>query len=192
MHLVVGLGNPGEEYAGTRHNVGFMVAEHFRRAQGLVRLRRRYGGRYCEGAAGGQHVAVLFPLTYMNRSGDAVAEAAAGKHISPKSITVVHDDLDFPLGVVRVRRGGGSGGHKGLESICASLGSAGFNRVRVGIGRPAAAPADVSDFVLSPFDKEETGLEAAVDKAVECVDAIIREGIEAAMDRCNQRRGRPE
>ncbi len=187
MHLVVGLGNPGEEYAFTRHNVGFMVAERFRRVHGLVRLRRRYGGRYCEGSAGGRRVAVLMPLTFMNSSGEAVAEAASSKHIAIVKITVIHDDLDFPLGVVRVRSGGGSGGHKGLESIAARLGTQGFNRVRVGIGRPPDTEADVSDFVLSPFDPDEAGLEPAIDKAVGCVNAIVQEGIEAAMGRCNRR-----
>ncbi len=132
-------------------------------------------------------MAVLLPLTFMNSSGDAVAAAAAAKHIPLEDITVIHDDIDFPLGVVRLRQGGGSGGHKGLESIAARLGSAGFNRVRVGIGRPVDPDADVSEFVLSPFDPDETGLEVMLDAAVECVEAVIRDGIEAAINRCNRR-----
>lgn len=185
--LVAGLGNPGEEYARTRHNAGFMVAERFIARHKMERPRRRYGGRWVEGAAQGHSVAVLMPQTFMNLSGDSVAEAAGKKHIRSGDIIVIHDDLDFPFGVVRCRQGGGSGGHNGLESIVARLGAANFNRVRVGIGRPDDPYVNPRDWVLAPFEQSDEELSTVIDLAVDCVDSIIGEGIEAAMRRFNRR-----
>lgn len=187
MFLVVGLGNPGEEYRDTRHNAGFMVAERFISRHGLPRPRGRYQGRWCEGSFAGRPVAVLMPQTFMNNSGASVREAAMRKHISLEDIIVIHDDLDFPFGVVRVRAGGGSGGHKGLESIAAALGTTDFNRVRVGIGRPDEIDADASEWVLSDLEAPEADLEAVLDLAGDCVDTFIRFGIERAMNRFNRK-----
>lgn len=185
--LVAGLGNPGEEYAATRHNSGFMVAGRFIQRHGMARPRRRYGGRWIEGEALGHPVAVLMPQTFMNLSGDSVAEAARKKHLRPENIIVIHDDLDFPFGLVRCRRGGGTGGHNGLQSVIMQLGSDGFNRVRVGIGRPGDPSIDPRDWVLSPFEQSQEELSPVIDVAVDCVDTIIAEGIEAAMRRFNRR-----
>jgi PTH1 family peptidyl-tRNA hydrolase len=190
MFLVVGLGNPGEEYARTRHNAGFWVVERLCHRHGAGRRRRRYRGRYLEVEVAGHAAILFFPLTYMNRSGEAVAEAAVSKHIPLENIIVVHDDLDFPFGDVRVKKGGGTGGHKGLESIVASLGATGFNRVRVGIGRPESPGESPRDYVLSPFDASEEALAAVLDTAADCVEAIISEGVEAAMARFNRREER--
>ncbi len=164
-----------------------MVAERLIRAHGLSRPRRRYEGRWVEGGIAGRQAAVLMPQTYMNNSGDAVSLAAKRKHIPTDRIVVIHDDMDFPFGVVRAKQGGGHGGHKGLKSIAARLGSDGFSRVRVGIGRPDESAADGRDWVLSPFDVSREELDAALDRALACVETIIAEGIEAAMGRFNQR-----
>ncbi len=187
MFLIVGLGNPGSEYEGTRHNAGFMVARHFLRTRELGRTRRRYHGRWSEGTVRRRAVAVLLPLTYMNLSGQAVATAASRKHIPPEKMIVIHDDMDFPFGTVRARSGGGLGGHKGLESIAAALASTDFNRVRVGIGRPEDPSADPKDWVLSRLDVSEAELMPVLDTACDCAEAIVTEGIEAAMNRFNQR-----
>lgn len=185
--MVVGLGNPGDEYRATRHNAGFMVAERLIRKHGLKRPRRRYEGRWVEGEIAGRTVAVLMPQTYMNSSGDAVSLAAKRKHIPTDRIVVVHDEVDFPFGVVRAKQGGGHGGHNGLKSIVSRLGSDGFSRVRIGIGRPAEQEAETREWVLTPFTEPEAELDAVLDQAVVCVEAIISVGIEAAMGRFNRR-----
>lgn len=185
--LVVGLGNPGPEYDHTRHNAGFMVAARLMKRHEMGRARSRYSGRWCEATVLGLNVAVLLPLTYMNRSGEAVALAAHSKHVDPEKIIVVHDDMDFPFGVVRARLNGGSGGHNGLASIVEELGTTRFCRVRVGIGRPDDFDADARDWVLSPLDEPEEQLLPLLDTAVDCVETIITDGIEAAMGRFNRR-----
>jgi PTH1 family peptidyl-tRNA hydrolase len=186
--LVAGLGNPGEEYANTRHNVGFMAVNRFIAAHQLSKQRRRYGGRWREGDIDGLGVATLMPQTYMNRSGEAVQLAASRKHIQPENIIIIHDDMDFPFGTIRVRQGGGSGGHNGLDSVTRKLGTSDYIRVRIGIGRPGDEEIDVRDWVLSAFvDDEEEQLLEVIDSAAECIQVIIKEGIEAAMNRFNRR-----
>lgn len=184
--LVVGLGNPGEEYAHTRHNIGFKAVKRFFDACELGKKRRRYGGQWREGDIDGVTVATLLPQTFMNRSGEAVLEAASRKHIPPRRIIVVHDDMDYPLGTVRVRQGGGSGGHRGLDSITRKLGSPDYTRVRIGIGRPDDPAIDARDWVLTPFTEQED-IGTAVETAAEGIKAIILEGAEAAMNRFNRR-----
>ena len=187
--MIAGLGNPGEEYRMSRHNAGFMTAERLVREHGLGRPRRRYEGRYVEGKIAGRHTAVMMPQTYMNSSGDAVALAARRKHIPPDRIIVVHDDMDFPFGVVRAKHGGGHGGHNGLKSIVKELGSDAFSRVRIGIGRPEDPEEDPREWVLTPFDEPEDQVSAVIGTALACAEAIIAEGIEAAMGRFNRREG---
>lgn len=187
MFLVVGLGNPGEEYATTRHNAGFMAVKRFNASLEAGRQRRRYGGRWLEGSLCGIPAATLLPLTFMNRSGEAVEQAASRKHVPPDHIIVVHDDMDFPFGVVRTRSGGGSGGHKGLDSITRKLGTADYCRVRIGIGRPEDPGEDGRDWVLRPFQQEEEELMPVLDTAVACIKAIVNDGIETAMNRFNRR-----
>ena len=188
LFLVVGLGNPGEEYRRSRHNAGFMAAERFRLDHDLPRPRGRYLGRYSEGGVGGHNAAVLFPQTFMNLSGDSVAEAASRKHVATGDIIVIHDDLDFPFGTVRVRQGGGTGGHNGLKSIVSRLGSDDFVRVRVGIGRPQDQEADPRDYVLAPFSEADEDVGAVMAAAASCAEAVIAYGVETAMARCNRRR----
>ncbi|MDO8736107.1 MAG: aminoacyl-tRNA hydrolase [Thermoleophilia bacterium] len=185
--MVVGLGNPGDEYRTTRHNAGFMAADRLIRKHGLKRPRRRYEGRWVEGEIDGISAAVMMPQTYMNSSGDAVSLAAKRKHIPTDRIVVIHDDVDFPFGVVRAKLGGGHGGHNGLKSIASRLGSDGFCRVRVGIGRPDDPQAETRDWVLTPFEAADEELSAVLDRAVECVEMILTDGIEAAMGEFNRR-----
>ena len=166
-----------------------MVAGRLIRNHELGRPRGRYEGRWVEGEIAGRQAAVLMPHTYMNNSGDAVSLAAKRKHIPVERIIVIHDDMDFPFGIVRARQGGGHGGHNGLKSIIARLGTDGFSRVRVGIGRPGDLTIDSRDWVLTPFEEDEAELLAVFDRAVECVETIIAEGIETAMGRFNQREG---
>jgi PTH1 family peptidyl-tRNA hydrolase len=187
MHLVVGLGNPGSEYRNTRHNAGFMVAERLRVSWGLGRARNRYQGRWCEGRVEGRDVALLTPATFMNASGESVKAAAQHKHIPATEIIVIHDDMDFPFGTVRVRSGGGAGGHNGLRSIVSLMGTEDFIRVRVGIGRPDNPFIDSRDWVLSDFDQPAGALLPVIDRAAECVRAVVVDGLDAAMNRFNRR-----
>lgn len=179
--LVVGLGNPGREYAGNRHNVGFMVAELL-----AVRLGARFG-RYkrvvadvAEGRIGfgGPKVVLLKPQTYMNLSGGPVAALAQFHKIPADRVIAVHDELDIPYGQLRVKLGGGEGGHNGLRSMSKSLGTKDYARVRFGIGRPPGRQ-DPADYVLSDFGTaERKELEFLVDRAADMVESVVTKGVE--------------
>jgi PTH1 family peptidyl-tRNA hydrolase len=193
MKLIVGLGNPGFLYARNRHNIGFMCVRQLARAHAIRFDRKQGQARTGIGRIGGSRVVLARPQTYMNASGDSVAALTRKLDIAPADLIIIHDDLDLPVGKIRLRRGGGSGGHKGIESIVARLGSADFYRVRVGIGRPddtGLAPADkeaaVTAYVLSDFTKEEKKI---IDKTIpevgRAVSCLISEGITAAMNRFN-------
>ncbi|MDA8146246.1 MAG: aminoacyl-tRNA hydrolase [Thermaerobacter sp.] len=180
VRLVVGLGNPGFRYVGTRHNLGFQVVERLvRRAGG--RWRVRGPGREAEALG----VCLLEPLTYMNLSGVAVREAARRRGVSPEEILVVCDDLDLPLGRLRLRAAGGAGGHRGLASLIQELGSREFPRLRLGIGRPAQWE-DPAAYVLSGFPlRERRVVERMLGAACEAVEVAVRDGIGPAMNRIN-------
>ena len=159
--LVVGLGNPGDRYARTRHNIGFEVAKEFAARRGLPKFKSKYGGLYAE--ANG--VAVLLPQTYMNESGNSVGPARGALRLDLDRVLVVHDEIDLPFGKVEVRTGGGLAGHNGLKSLKRGLGSGEFGRVRVGVGRPDSTdPEVVSRYVLGRFDEDPREL---VERAVE-------------------------
>ena len=183
--LVAGLGNPGPEYANNRHNVGFMVAERLReKMRGAGAFREKFSGELVKGTLGGQEVVVLRPLTFMNRSGRSVQPAAAFFQIPPQDLVVIHDDLDLPWQTVRVKVGGGSGGHNGLKSITESLGSPDFVRVRIGIGRPAFGTAE--SWVLSDFaDLEQKELPDVIDRAARAVELVLERGVDRAMNEVN-------
>ena len=159
--LVVGLGNPGDRYTRTRHNVGFEVAKEFADRLGLPKFKKKYGGLYAEG----NRVAVLLPQTYMNESGNSVGPARGALGVDLDHVLVVHDEIDLPLGKIEVRIGGGLAGHNGLKSLKRGLGSGDFGRVRVGVGRPESTdPEVVSRYVLGRFDQDPRELiEAAAD-----------------------------
>src|SRR3954454_8389879 len=179
--LVVGLGNPGKEYARNRHNVGFMVADLLASRMGARFGRhKRAHAEVAEGRlfVGGPRAVLVKPLTYMNLSGAPVATLAQFYKIPVQNVVAVHDELDVPYGQVRVKRGGGEGGHNGLRSMSKSLGSKEYARVRFGIGRPPGRQ-DPAEYVLSDFSgAERKELEFLVDRAADVVESVVREGVE--------------
>jgi PTH1 family peptidyl-tRNA hydrolase len=187
MWLIVGLGNPGREHEGQRHNAGFMVVDALRRAEGLPELRAKFEGLFARGEMAGHAVALLEPRTYMNLSGESVQPAAAFLKVEPADIVVVHDELDLPWGEVRLKVGGGHAGHNGLRSIIGRLGSADFVRLRLGIGRPPATfLGPMADWVLSPFDPvERAGLPEVTERAVAALRLLVGQGVAAAMNAVN-------
>jgi len=184
VYLIVGLGNPGVRYRDTRHNVGFMVIERWA-SELKISLRENSVAKYGMVQFGDKKVILQCPLTYMNLSGRAVKLYKERYGVLNEDIMVVHDDLDLPLGRLRVARDGGSGGHKGVSSIIEALGSKEFARLRIGIGRPRYSES-VEEYVLSPFysDELET-LEKVVDLAVEGCELFVSKGIDHAMNRIN-------
>jgi PTH1 family peptidyl-tRNA hydrolase len=187
MALIVGLGNPGQEYSKHRHNIGFRVVDALARAHGFEFSRRKGAkARVAEGRIGGRPVILVKPQTFMNLSGQAVVRLSRTRGIPPESILVIYDDLDLPLGRLRLRPDGGSGGHKGMRSIIDALGTQSFPRLRVGIDRPPGQ-MDPADYVLHPFDDRQKPLLAdAVARAVAAVELWLAEGIVAAMDEFNR------
>jgi peptidyl-tRNA hydrolase, PTH1 family len=188
--LVVGLGNPGREHTGTRHNVGFMVAEALARRWELGRVRERFRGRLAEGRVGGpaamapdagarpqgprRSVALLCPQTYMNDAGRSVGPARGAFKLGLDRVLVVHDDIDLPFGEIRTRRGGGLAGHNGLKSIARELGGTDFVRVRVGVGRPESTdPEIVSAYVLGRFREDEEQVNDVIQRASEQAEAVV-------------------
>jgi PTH1 family peptidyl-tRNA hydrolase len=188
VKLVVGLGNPGPRYAATRHNIGFRVVEHLAARHGRGPAQDRFGGRFTRGhLPGGLELALLEPLTWMNRSGDAVAPALdALPAVDPgRDLLVVFDDVDLPFGRLRLRPGGSGGGHRGLEHVILRLGRDDFPRLRFGVGRPGG-PMETADWVLTPFsDEEERALEQLIPRAADAAETALVEGIAAAMSRYN-------
>ena len=184
VYLIVGLGNPGVRYRDTRHNVGFMVIERWA-SELKISLRENSVAKYGMVQFGDKKVILQCPLTYMNLSGRAVKLYKERYGVLNEDIMVVHDDLDLPLGRLRIARDGGSGGHKGVSSIIEALGSKEFARLRIGIGRPRYSES-VEEYVLSPFysDELET-LEKVVDLAVEGCELFVSKGIDHAMNRIN-------
>ncbi len=184
MWLLVGLGNPGSRYARTRHNIGFLAIEELLGREGLE-FRERTDYKICDGSIEGERIAIMEPLTFMNRSGSAVRKVADRFAVFPENIIVVHDDLDLDTGRLKIRRKGSSGGHKGVESIIQSIGSSDFVRVKIGIGRDQSVP--VEKYVLSKFTKEELPLvRDAVGMAADSIPFIISEGVEKAMNKFNK------
>ena len=190
--LIVGLGNPGSEYAHNRHNVGYWCVNRLARMHG-IKLKAKTLAATGEGTINGHPAVLLKPRTYVNRSGDAVAPALKRWNVALDHLIVVYDDLDLPAGRVRIRPGGGDGGYKGLKSIIASLGGKDFARIRIGIGRPHVdgepswEPDVVGDYVLSdPTPQDTKTLQDAASRAAKTVEMIIGEGLEAAMNRLNR------
>jgi PTH1 family peptidyl-tRNA hydrolase len=176
--LVAGLGNPGREYAGHRHSVGFMVADELARRHGGS-WRSKFAGELAELRIGDARVAMVKPLTYMNESGRSVGAAARFFKVPPEQLLVVHDEGDFDLGRLQVRLGGGLAGHNGLRSVAQALGSKEFLRLRIGVGRPGRGdPRELADYVLSDFEPEDDA-ERIVARAADAVETILRDGLEA-------------
>ncbi len=182
--LVVGLGNPGARYANSRHNIGFMIADRFARAHEVDFARKRFNAQIAEGDLSGQRILLVKPQTFMNLSGDAVGKLFAFYKIAPHDLLVIYDDLDLPLGKMRLRSRGSAGGHHGMESIIARIGTSDFPRLRVGIGRPDP-DADI-DHVLGSFDVAERAMmDETFARAVDAIDTWLADGITVAMNRFN-------
>jgi len=183
MKLIVGLGNPGKTYFNNRHNVGFRCIDYFARLHRISIKERRARAKLGIGEVAETRVVLAKPRTFMNLSGQSVNRLVRHFGVPLEDLLVICDDLDLPLGKVRIRQRGGSAGHKGVESIIASLGSQDFPRIRVGIGRPEG---DEIAYVLSDFSAEERELvEEAISKVADAIYCFLAEGVEAAMNRYN-------
>jgi len=183
--LLVGLGNPGPQYARTRHNLGFLVLEELARRWDLPRAKDKYRGRITEGRIrpGGPRVVVLQPQTYMNESGNSVGPARGQLRIPLDRIVVVHDEIDLPFGEIRTKLGGGVAGHNGLKSLKRGLGSANFWRVRGGVGRPDSTdPEVVSAHVLGKFTEPESAVEALIKEAADETERLVERISEDSAD----------
>lgn len=184
MKIIVGLGNPGEKYVKTRHNVGFMVIDHLSMQLEAGFAQKKFQSLFYKKSVAQEDIVLLKPQTFMNLSGSAVKEVVDMYKVSLHDIMVICDDLDLPLGKLRVRRNGGSGGHRGIESLIACLGSRDFSRLRVGIGRPTVG--DAADYVLSRFSEEEYPVvKETLDTACVALKVWIADGVEACMNKFN-------
>jgi peptidyl-tRNA hydrolase, PTH1 family len=184
--LVAGLGNPGREYARTKHNVGHLVCDELARRHGAS-FRSKFSGALAELRLDGLRLALLKPLTYMNESGRSVAPAIRFFKVPLERLLVVHDEVDLDLGRLQARMGGGLAGHNGLRSVAQHLGTPEFMRLRIGVGRPERGdPRPVADWVLTPFP-DDVDVEAILARAADAVEVIAREGLEEAQQRFNER-----
>lgn len=183
--LIVGLGNPGDEYQGSRHNVGAEVVELLAKRHGARLRRRKERALTDEVTIDGNRVALAVPLTYVNDSGLAVRALVRRFGVTPERLVVVHDELDLPVGQLKVKSGGGLAGHNGLRSIVAHLHSQDFQRVRIGVGKPVSKERG-ADHVLNRFGKRERAdVDVTVEQAADAVETIVREGVDPAMNRFN-------
>ena len=183
--LIVGLGNPGAEYTGTPHNIGFEVAQRLRERWDLGTPKSRYRGLISEGrtGVGGPRVAILMPQTYMNEAGRSVGPARGELRVELDRILVLHDEIDLPFGDIRVRFGGGLAGHNGLKSLKASLGSADFHRVRIGVGRPDTTdPERVAAYVLGRFREPRDEVQILIDRAADAAERVLDPDAEVAAE----------
>lgn len=184
--MIVGLGNPGKQYDRTRHNVGFCCVQTLAQRLGAKILRAKFESLTCLTQAGERRVLLMLPQTFMNLSGKAVAQAASFYKLPPERVIVVFDDIDLPVGRIRVRGKGSAGGHNGMKSIIASLGTQEFPRVKIGVGAKPNPEYDLANWVLSKFSVSEQKLLApAMDRAADAVLAILENGVEAAECRYN-------
>ena len=188
--LVVGLGNPGEKYANTRHNIGFLVAEELAIRLGGKFTSNKYRALLLETRLGvgvdAPKIVIIKPQTYMNDSGDAVAPLAQYFNCAPERVIAIHDELDIPFDSLRVKIGGGDNGHNGLKSLTQSLGTAEYFRVRVGIGRPDT-PQDTADYVLDRFAKsEKLALNDLIMRSCDAIESLIVKGLEVTQQNFNQ------
>jgi peptidyl-tRNA hydrolase, PTH1 family len=184
--LVVGLGNPGREYATTRHNVGFMVADELARRHGGS-WRSKFSGEVADVRVDGARLALLKPQTFMNDSGRSAAAAAKFYKVEPEDLLAVHDEVDLDFGRMQARLGGGLAGHNGLRSMASALKTPEFLRLRIGVGRPERGDRrPVSDWVLSPFDPS-VDVGSLVGRAADAVETLVRDGLDEAQQRFNER-----
>ncbi|WP_314624287.1 aminoacyl-tRNA hydrolase [uncultured Selenomonas sp.] len=187
MKIIAGLGNPGAEYAHTKHNVGFMLVDALAEELGIDAWREKFNALVAEGRIGAEKVLLVKPLTYMNESGRALAPLLDWYKLAPEELIVVHDDMDIAVGTIRLRRKGSAGGHNGIKSLLAHIGSQEFSRVRIGIGRPLPGWTVVRH-VLAPFSAEDgPKVHEAIAYLLPAVECIVTDGIDMAMNRYNPR-----
>lgn len=178
------LGNPGEEYKDTRHNVGFWTGELLAKRQGVNLKRMKYNSRVETCTIAGEKALIMLPYTYMNRSGEAIKQAARNYRILPQHVIVVTDDVSLEPGKIRIRKSGSAGGHNGFKSIIAQLGTNEFPRIKIGVGSPPHPEYDLADWVLGkPRGKDMEEIKAACEKAVLAIECILEEGFDQAMNR---------
>ncbi len=184
MKLIVGLGNPGQAFRWTRHNMGFLLVEQLAKDTGIEFAHRRFKAVFGRGRIAANEVILAKPLTYMNLSGEAVSRLLHFFRIQPEDLIILHDDLDLPSGKIRIRLRGGHGGHQGVKSIIEALGNEDFMRIKIGISRPSQPHQDPADYVLAPLSKEEREtFKAAIRKGAEAVEVLLSEGPQEAMNR---------
>jgi PTH1 family peptidyl-tRNA hydrolase len=188
MKLIVGLGNPGRAYASNRHNIGFVCLNHLARAQGIKFSQKQGRARIGRGKVAGNEVVLAKPQTYVNSSGESVSRLVKRSNISLDELIVIHDDLDLPLGKLRLSYGSSSGGHKGINSIIKEVGSQDFIRIRIGTGRPPeASEDDIINYVLSDFTpQQKKAITPLIPKVTEAILCLLTEGLEAAMNKYNR------
>ena len=188
MKIIVGLGNPGNEYAKTRHNVGFMLIDALADNLNITLWKDKFNAQIAEGRIGTEKILLVKPQTYMNNSGEAVGPLMRWYKLEPEDIIVAHDDMDIPAGTVRIRKKGSSGGHNGIKSLIAHLGSENFARIRLGIGRPHPGWSVVKH-VLAPFPAEDRiEVDKAIDYLIPAVKCIITDGLDIAMNKYNPKK----
>ena len=192
MKLIVGLGNPGRGYANNRHNIGFICLNHFARRQGIKFDRKKGKARIGIGEVANNKMVIAKPQTHMNLSGQSVSRLVKKFGINLNNLVIIHDDLDLPLGKIRIRQGGSSGGHKGVDSIINELESQDFSRLRIGIGRPTTigdaeiTEADIIAYVLSDFTPEEKQtITQVIPRVSEAIYYLLTEGVTSAMNKYN-------
>jgi len=187
VKVIVGLGNPGVHYRRSRHNIGFQVVDRLAKANHILVCTKRLNTHYGTGQIESQEVALAKPMTFMNRSGEAVKKLVNFFQIGLEDLIVIHDDLDLPFGRLRFKRRGGDGGHQGVRSIIEWVGGNSFLRLKVGIGRPPKG-MDPAEYVLSDFDQtEQPRLDDILTQAAEALKVMLLEGIQAAMNQCQKK-----
>ena len=187
MYLVVGLGNPGSKYQGTRHNVGFETVSLLASEAGAEFSEKKWKARVAKGRIAGNDVLILEPQTFMHLSGQSVGPALSFYKLGTEALIVVHDEVDLPVGAVKLKKGGGHGGHNGLRSLIQHLPDPEFIRVRIGVGRPPPE-WDTADYVLSkPGSEERNEIDDAVKFAAKAIEAVIRDGLSKAMNVANRK-----
>ena len=185
MYLIVGLGNPGREYVGTRHNIGFEAVDAVCAKYDISMKKEKFRAVFGEGRIGGEKVIVAKPQTYMNLSGESVRELRDWYKLSPEEIIVIYDDISLPTGKLRIREKGSAGGHNGIKNIIAQLGTQNFQRIKVGVGEKPKG-WDLADYVLGHFSKEDRGLvDDALKRVAGAVELMVQGEVDQAMNQFN-------